>query len=81
MGIAEEQLAHALAGMVYPARRWQTIAWADFNCTSDQIREALRELPERTYADFGEVVDALRAIEQVGADTRAGIGAVRSFQG
>jgi hypothetical protein len=57
--------------MVYPARRWQTIAWADFNCTSEQVRNALRGLPELTYADFDEVVDTLRAIERVGAGGRS----------
>ena len=68
MIINEEQLAHALADMVYPARRWQAIAWADFNCTSEQIRNALLELPELTYVSFGEIVETLRAIDQVGAD-------------
>jgi hypothetical protein len=69
--INEEELAHALTGMVYPARRWQTIAWADFNCTSEHVRNALRELPELTYADFREVVEILRAIDQVGTGRRA----------
>jgi hypothetical protein len=29
-----ERLAAALAGMPYPARTWQIIAWADYNAVS-----------------------------------------------
>ena len=42
--ISEDQVAHALTGMPYPARRWQAIAWADFNCASDRVREALQRV-------------------------------------
>ena len=61
--IGEEQLAHALTGMPYPARRWQ-IAWADFNCASDQVRAALQRLPELTYTHLDDVLDTLRTIER-----------------
>ena len=55
--ICREQLDHALAGMPWPARRWQTAAWADFNCASGQVREALRHLPDKTYANIGDLRD------------------------
>jgi hypothetical protein len=41
------QLTHALAGMPYPARRWQTITWAEYNCASEQLLKALRYLPKQ----------------------------------
>jgi hypothetical protein len=62
--ISGSQLAHALAGMPYPARRWQTLTWADFNCASDQVRDALRRLPDKTYSTPRELLEALAAIER-----------------
>lgn len=54
------QLTHALVGMPYPARRWQTVTWAESNCASQQLLEALRELPNKTYDTIYEIMDALR---------------------
>ena len=68
--ISGELLAHALAGMPFPARRWQTMAWAEFNCASEQVREALRYMPDRNYTTLSEIVETLTAIEQREAATR-----------
>jgi hypothetical protein len=62
--ISREELDHALAGMPWPARRWQTAAWADFNCASGQLREALRHLPDKTYAHIGDLINTIAAIER-----------------
>lgn len=62
------ELAHALAGMPYPARRWQTVAWADYNCASSQLREALRHLPDRTYVSLNQLIDTITAIERRAAE-------------
>lgn len=63
--ISGEQLAHALAGMQFPARRWQTAAWADFNCASAQLREAVRGIPDQTYTSFEEIMKAMAVVEGV----------------
>jgi hypothetical protein len=47
----------ALAGMRFPARRWQLIAWADYNCASLSTRDLLSRLSEVTiYRDLGHVL-------------------------
>jgi hypothetical protein len=61
--MSEFELAHALNGMPYPARRWQLVAWADYNCASSQVREALRHLPDRAYASPKQLTDTIGAIE------------------
>lgn len=62
--ISGEQLEHALAGKPLPARRWQTVAWAEFNCASEQVLEALRHMPDRTYASIYAIKATLTAIER-----------------
>ena len=62
--IGPDQLDNALAGMPWPARRWQTVAWADFNRASAQLREVLRHLPDNTYANVDELINTMAAIEQ-----------------
>ena len=62
--ISGEHLAHALAGMSFPARQWQAVAWADFNCASAQVREVLRHMPDRNYGSAEEILVTLAAIEQ-----------------
>lgn len=62
--MSELELAHALTGMPYPARRWQLVAWADYNCASSQVREALRHLPDRTYASPKQLTDTIGAVER-----------------
>jgi hypothetical protein len=44
-----EQLARACKGVSFPARRWQLAAWADWNCATGELREALRQLPDQVY--------------------------------
>ena len=69
--ISGEQLTHALAGMPFPARRWQTMAWADFNCASKQTREALRHIPVKMYTTICEIMETLAEIEQREAAARS----------
>jgi hypothetical protein len=54
------QLTHALGGMPYPARRWQTVTWAEYNCASEEVLEALRYLPNKIYSSIYEIMDALQ---------------------
>lgn len=72
-----DQLQHALAGMAYPARRWQMVTWADHNCASGEVREALRHLPDRRYASFDELISLVAAVERRAAAVYAGRPAVR----
>lgn len=62
--LSTDQLLHALTGMPYPARRWQMAAWADHNCASGEVREALRHLPDREYASFDELINLVEAVER-----------------
>jgi hypothetical protein len=52
-------LDYALAGMVYPARYWQILAWADYNCATGELRKALWRLPHKAYVDQRAIVAAL----------------------
>lgn len=51
---------HALAGMAYPARYWQVLAWADYNCANSNIRNALWRLPVKTYRNLAEIIAAFQ---------------------
>lgn len=52
-------LDYVLAGMAYPARYWQILAWADYNCAGSKLRKALWQLPDRTYLNQQAIVAAL----------------------
>lgn len=58
---------HVLAGLVFPASRWQLIATADLYGADVTTRERLHELPVRVYADWAEVDRALRSAAAVEA--------------
>jgi ABC-type transporter Mla subunit MlaD len=49
------QIAQALVGMPYPARRWQILAWAEYNGAGSPLRMALLEIPEKSYGSLGEI--------------------------
>lgn len=54
--VGSYDINHALAGMAYPARYWQVLAWADYNCASSNTRNALWHLPVKTYLNLTEIV-------------------------
>jgi hypothetical protein len=49
-----------LAGMEYPARRWQLVTWAEFNAAALPVIDALLALPDTTYTCADDVVRAAR---------------------
>jgi hypothetical protein len=53
-------LDYAFAGMAYPATHWQILAWADYNCATSNLRHALWQLPDKTYANQPAIVAALQ---------------------
>jgi hypothetical protein len=59
-----EQLTVACAGVGLPARRWQLAAWADENCASGEVREALRHIPDRTYTSVDDLAALFAAVAQ-----------------
>jgi hypothetical protein len=59
LNLPAHTLDYALAGMAYPARYWQILAWADYNCASGKLRKALWQLPDRTYLNRQAIVAAL----------------------
>jgi hypothetical protein len=52
-------LDYVLAGMTYPARYWQILAWADYNCATSKLRKALWQLPDKTYVNQRAIAAAL----------------------
>jgi hypothetical protein len=51
------QLLHALAGMPFPARRWQLVSWAVHNGASHLVLARLHALPDRLYRDRADVLN------------------------
>lgn len=51
-----------LAGLPFPARRWQVLAEADAWGASGPIRHLISGLPEGCYRDLDTVVDVLRML-------------------
>lgn len=70
------QLDHALTGMPYPARRWQLLGWADFNCASRKLRDVLAGVPDRVYKSKRDVVEVIAAAGKLReeADSHGGTG-------
>jgi hypothetical protein len=64
-----EQFAAALAGISYPAQRWQLVTWADFNAASAETCARLLALPERAYRSLADVISALAASAATGPGT------------
>jgi hypothetical protein len=59
-----EQLNVAVDGVSFPARRWQLVAWADWNCASSALREALRHVPDQVYVSPGQLMELFDAAER-----------------
>jgi hypothetical protein len=55
------QVAAALAGVVYPARRWQLLAQADHYGADVHTRAELSRLPEGLYPDLATVIATIAA--------------------
>jgi hypothetical protein len=52
----KELITAALAGMPFPGRCWQLIAWAEYNGAPQITRDLFRRLPEdTTYHNLGHV--------------------------
>lgn len=63
-GFTVQQLSSALEGVPFPARRWQLAAWADWNCASSEMREALRHVPDKLYAAPEELADLFDEVDR-----------------
>jgi hypothetical protein len=55
-------IATALAGVSYPAQRWQLLAQADHYGVGGHIRADLGRLPGRAYPSLEAVIATLTAI-------------------
>jgi hypothetical protein len=60
----DEQLASALSGMAYPARRREMATWAELNCAPGELCEALRHIPDGLYRDRCQVRDTFLAVQE-----------------
>jgi hypothetical protein len=54
-----------LSGLAYPARKWQVVAWAEFNGASALILEVFHEMPERSYDCLCQVVESLHRLRSL----------------
>jgi hypothetical protein len=48
----------ALAGLSFPARRWELVSWAEFNAASGVVVDALMALPDRAFFGANDIVQA-----------------------
>ena len=58
------QMRSVLAGMSYPAFRWEIIVWAEYNGAGPSVLDALHEIPRRVYAGSEEVLAAVMGSER-----------------
>ena len=54
-----QRITQVLAGLDYPAARWQVLAEADHYGADAGSRQQLHALPSLTYRDLGDVLVAL----------------------
>jgi hypothetical protein len=59
-----DELACALRGVPFPARRHLLAAWADTYCASSEVREGLHHLPDREYRTWRDLITTLDSIER-----------------
>jgi hypothetical protein len=59
VGLGTEQVAGPLAGIAYPARRWEIVAWAQYNGASPMMTEMLLAIAEREYPGPTQIARAL----------------------
>lgn len=64
MTLFSAELASAVDGVPFPARRWQLVAWADGNCATPALREAPRLVPDRAYVSLADLAEFFDAVEQ-----------------
>jgi uncharacterized protein DUF2795 len=68
MSGTDQRLRHVLAGLSFPAQRWQVIAEAEHYGADGRTRQELRELPDARYESFAAL---LWALERAQARSRA----------
>lgn len=56
-----------LKGVLYPAAKWQLLAWAEFNGASHTFLEVLHGMPHESYKCECQVAEAINSSE--GAST------------
>ena len=59
MHLTVDQVDSVLAGMTYPAQRWELLTWAEYNGSGRVIMDALDAIPEGRYCGPAEVVAAV----------------------
>ena len=64
----DQRLRYVLAGLSFPAQRWQVIAEAEHYGADARTRSELRALPEARFETFAAL---LWALERATATTRA----------
>jgi hypothetical protein len=57
-----QYLTSILAGLRFPAKRWQIIAWASYNGAGLQLVGAMQNMPEIAYQSVGHVGQALNEV-------------------
>ena len=57
--INSERFRSALAGLRFPAERWQIVAWANDYGANAFTMDDLHNLPRRSYRDIRDVIDAV----------------------
>jgi hypothetical protein len=56
------RVASVLDGVLFPAKKWQLIAQADYCGTDSQFRAELGRLPIGVYADLDAVLSGLQVL-------------------
>jgi hypothetical protein len=64
----DQRLRHVLAGLAFPAQRWQVIAEAEHYGADARTRQELRVLPDARFESYAAL---LWALERATARTRA----------
>ena len=62
--INSERFRYALAGLRFPAERWQIVAWANDYGADAFTMDDLHNLPRRSYRDIRDVIDAVEAVAE-----------------
>lgn len=55
------QIAGTLAGIRYPAQRWELVAWAQYNGASPRMVEALLNIAESEYSGPYRIAEAVQS--------------------
>lgn len=69
-GWSATQIAGALAGIRYPAQRWEIVAWAQYNGASPRMVEALLSTPEGVYSGPHRIAEAVHSSTGAGCGCR-----------